>query len=77
MQSLFGRLMPFIFVGIMVVLAVVGVILFSYLLIFGALVGLVLFAITWLRGLFSHKKTRQLQTKQHKTGQTIDHDSLP
>ncbi len=76
MQSLFGRLMPFIFLGIMLVLAVVGVILFSYLLIFGALVGIVLFAITWVRGLFSHK-TKHLQTKQHKRGQTIDHDSLP
>lgn len=76
MQSLLGRLMPFIFLGIMLVLAVVGVILFSYLLIFGALVGIILFAITWIRGLFSHK-TKHLQTTQHKTGRTIDHDSLP
>lgn len=75
MQSIFKQILPFIFLGIMVVLAVVGFILFSYLLIFGALVGIVLFVVSWVGGLFSRKKTNHLQTKQHKTGRTIDHDS--
>lgn len=77
MPSLFNRLMPFIFLGIMLVLAIVGVILFSYLLIFGAIVGIILYAIAWLRSLFSHKKNKHLKTQETKKGRIIDHDSLP
>ena len=76
MQSFWKRLLPYIFLGIMLVLAVVGVILFSYLLIFGAIVGVILFIIAWIRELFFRKKTKILQPGQHKTGRTIDHDNL-
>ncbi len=76
MQSLFGRLLPFIFLGIMLVLAVVGIILFSYLLIFGAIVGIILFIAAWIKGLFFHKKIKRSQYEQQKKGRTIDHDSL-
>lgn len=62
--------MPFIYLGILIVLFVVGLVLLSYLLIFGAIVGLCLFAFTWLREkLFNNKENK-------KSGRTIDHDKL-
>ena len=76
MPSFLVRLMPYIFLGIMLVLVVVGFILLSYLLIFGAILGCILFSAAWIKGLFSQKKSKQLQTKRSKSGQTIDHDPL-
>lgn len=72
MPSIFERLLPFIFLGILLVLAVVGIILFSYLLIFGAIVGIVLFAIAWVRGLFVRKKIKSQKNERHKIGRTFD-----
>ena len=73
MQSLLERLIPFLFLGILIVLGIVGFILFSYLLIFGTLVGFVLFSIAWVRGLFSRKR-KTLSARQKKEGRIIDHD---
>ena len=70
MGNLLNRLIPFIFLGIMLVLLVAGIILFSYLLIFGALVGVVLFIVAWLKQAFFPSK--QI-TKTKKTPRTFDH----
>ncbi len=67
------RIIPFIFLGIFIVLLVVGFIIFSYLLIFGALVGLVLFVLNWLREKLFPQKELKLPEKKRK-GRTIDHD---
>jgi len=67
MQSLFARIIPFIFLGIMIVLLVAGVIILSYLLIAGAIIGLILFIIAWVRDrFFKH-------TSKSKHGRTLDH----
>lgn len=76
MQSLLARLIPFIFLGIMIVLLVLGLIVFSYLLIFGALVGLVLFMITWIKDRFFRKNRKKSAQLKHKSGHTIDHHDL-
>ena len=69
------RIIPFIFLGIFIVLFVVGLIILSYILIYGALVGLVLFMLSWLKEKFFPKKASNLPTKKRK-GRTIDHDDL-
>lgn len=74
MQTIFGRLVPFIFIGIMLVLFVVGLIVISYLLIFGAIVGLCLFVIAWIREKLIKKNNYPAEVKKKRTGQTIDHD---
>ncbi|HEX2548952.1 MAG TPA: hypothetical protein VHM20_03925 [Gammaproteobacteria bacterium] len=66
------RLAPFIFIGIMIVLFAVGIIILSYLLIFGALVGVVLFLIAWIKDKLT-QKTHYPEVKKPRKGQTIDH----
>jgi len=73
MPNFFQRVMPFIAFGIILVLLVAGLVLLSYLLVFGALIGLVLFGIAWLREkLFPSKNI----TTDLKRGRTIDHDEM-
>lgn len=76
MRSIFERIIPFIFLGIMIVLIVAGFILLSYVLIFGAAIGLVLYFIAWIRDKFFKKSKNQYPEKLKKSGRTIDHDDL-
>ncbi len=73
-RSFLERLLPFILLGIMIVLGVVGIVLFSYLLIFGALIGLILFIVAWVQGLFQSKQKKASRLQQ-KRGRIIDHDN--
>lgn len=74
MRKLLDRFVPFIFLGIVIVALVAGLVLFSYLLIFGAIVGMVLFAMTWIRDRFFPKKDMTVHRKPPRQGQTYDHD---
>lgn len=70
MKRIVNQIIPFIVLGITIVALVAGLILFSYLLVIGATVGLILFAIVWIKErFFSSKKT----TLQKRVGRTIDH----
>lgn len=73
MNRFISQIIPFILFGILLVLFVVGIILFSYLLILGAVVGLVLFIIQWIRMKFFPSK--HLSNYQHskRSGRTFDH----
>lgn len=73
MQNFFKRLMPFVAFGIMLVLLAVGIILLSYLLVLGALIGLALFGFALLREKLFPSKSISTKIKR---GQTIDHDDL-
>lgn len=71
-QQLISRLLPFIFAGIAVMAFVFGIMILAYLFIFGAIVGLVLFIISFLREkFFSIKKTTP---SKQKSGRIIDID---
>lgn len=70
-----SRIIPFIFLGIMIVIFVVGIVLLSYLLVVGAVVGLVLFAIVWVKEKLFNKKNKSI-VKRKPGNQTIDHDDL-
>lgn len=73
MQTLFSRIMPFIVLGIMLVVLIAGFILFSYLLVFGAILGLVLFMGAWLKEKFFPSQKISAIIKR---GRTIDHDDF-
>lgn len=73
MKNLLLKIIPFLFLGMMLVILVVGFILLSYLLIWGAIVGLILFIITWVREkLFPSKELTK--TDKPKSGRIIDHE---
>lgn len=71
MQTFLQRMMPFFLLGIIIVIFVFGLILFSYLLICGALVGFVLFIIAWAKEKFFPVKDLSVQNKR---GRTFDQD---
>lgn len=68
-----NRLLSFIGLGIFATLVVISLFIFSYLLVIGAIVGLVLFAIDALR----HRFCRAKSTTPQKTGRTIDYRDEP
>ncbi|OGT36843.1 MAG: hypothetical protein A3F11_08660 [Gammaproteobacteria bacterium RIFCSPHIGHO2_12_FULL_37_14] len=70
MQRLIKQFIPFIFIGIAIVAFIFGIMLLAYLFFFGAIIGLILFIITWIREKFFPVKTPLKPTK--KPGRTID-----
>lgn len=73
MNNFFSRLAPFLMLGVLIVVFIAGIVIFSYLLILGALVGLVLFALTWLREkMFPSKQL--VKKNKHRRGDVIDHE---
>jgi len=77
-QRILAVIMPFVGMGIFVVLFIVGLIFFSYLLIIAAIIGLVLFAIGYVRVKLFQRKSRTAandQTYQSSgKGRVIEHD---
>jgi hypothetical protein len=76
MNAFFERLLPFLFLGVIVVIFVAGLILFSYLLIVGAIVGFILFMLAWLRDKFFPSKSLSKRDSPPRQGRTIDHDDI-
>lgn len=56
MRDFFAKLIPFIMLGIALVAFAFGLMLLMYLLIFGAVVGFVLFTVAWIREKFFPSK---------------------
>ncbi len=75
-----GRLVPFIGMGIFIVLIIVGLIFLSYLIVIGALIGFVLFVLAYLKNRFFPNKyptTKSQQSEdQSHHGKTYDHDEF-
>jgi len=68
----FSDLWAFIGMGIFAVLAIVGIILLSYLLFWGALIGVVIFIIVKIKQKLFQGKSKPVQKHQ-----VYDHDKLP
>lgn len=68
-MNIFAKIIPFILLGMAIVAFAFGLLLFTYLLIFGAIVGLILFVIAWIKERFFSKK----QVTRRTPGRTIDH----
>lgn len=73
MQRLINKLLPFFFAGIAIVAFAFGIVLLAYLFMLGALVGIVLFLIAWVRQKFFPKKTIVIKKK---SGRIIDSDDF-
>jgi hypothetical protein len=76
MHRLVARITPFLFLGMGLVALIAGLILFSYLLILGALVGLALFVITWVKEKFFPSKSLSTRERPElkRKGRTFDHE---
>lgn len=75
LNKFFVRIIPFIGLGIFLILLAVGFVIFSYLLIFGAILGLVIFAFYWVYNLLTGRnKPNMPRPAQTRRGRTIDHD---
>ena len=72
MQRLINQLIPFILLGIALVVFAFGIVLFVYLFIFGAAIGLILYLFNWVKGRFFPKK--DVPPEQMKVGRIIDSD---
>jgi hypothetical protein len=70
MPKFFTRLAPFIMLGIAIVAFIFSMMLVAYLFVFGALLGLALFAASWIRDKFFPTKA----VTRPKQGRTIDQD---
>lgn len=73
MGKFLSRLLPFIFLGIAIVAIAFGMLLLFYLFAIGAVVGLILFLITWIKDKFFPPPKLPKPTEK-KSGRTIDSD---
>jgi len=78
MKRFIHKIAPFFIFGIMIFIFVAGLIILSYILIFGALIGLILFAIQKLREKFfsQHSNPSHKLKKVERKGRIIDHDDF-
>lgn len=58
-NSFFAKIMPFFGVGIFIVLFIAALVFLSYILLIGAVIGIVLFVISYIRNKFFGGKTIQ------------------
>lgn len=72
MRKFIESLVPFFFVGVALVAFTFGLILLAYLFLFGALAGIVLFAINWIRRKLASKESLPTKPAQKKDGRVID-----
>lgn len=78
--KLLQTILPFLFLGVFIVLIVIGFVVFSYVLIIGAVIGLILFLISAIREKFQKVKRMPPNLNQYDkpskhSGRTIEHDS--
>lgn len=70
-MPLLNRLIPFVIAGIMLAIFAFGLILLAYLFLIGTVLGIILFAINWIRARFV-KTTKKKPLKP--SGRVIDSD---
>lgn len=74
-NPIFARFVPFLMMGVMIVLFIIGLFVFSYILIVAAIIGFILFIISAVRARFFNKGTHVHQEQfETKTGRTIEYD---
>lgn len=71
MRRILNQIIPFIFLGIALVALSFSLMILFYLFLFGAVVGVVLFAINWIREKFFPPKNIDANKK---SGRVIDSD---
>ena len=64
------KMIPYFALGVGIVVTLTMLVLFFYLLVWGLLIGVVLYVIVWIRRIFIKKRVHQAKIQ----GQTYDHD---
>ena len=72
MQRLINRIIPFLLLGVAIVAFAFGIFLLAYLFLLGAIVGLVLFIITFIREKFFPSKELAKKSPKNASGRIID-----
>jgi hypothetical protein len=75
-KPIIARITPFLFLGVAIVAFILGLVVMAYIFIFGALVGLFIFTIAWIRDKFFPTKNIAVRNPRPRHGETIDHDDL-
>jgi len=70
------RLLSFFYLGIFLVLFITGILIFSWLLLAGAAIGLLLFLFSWIRDNFFGTGKNLSRKKSENPGQIIEHDDI-
>jgi len=68
-----ARIMPFISLGIFIVLLIIGIVFLSYIFVIGAFVGLIIYTIAWIRLKLAGKKLSPSSNIQQ--GNVYEHDN--
>jgi hypothetical protein len=70
-------ILPFVGIGIFMVLLAVGIVVFSYLFVIGSIIGVILFSALWVYNKFKRSRKQfppdALSQPLHR-GRTIDHE---
>lgn len=73
MRRLLNQITPFLLLGIGIVAFAFGIMLLAYLFLFGAVIGLILYSLAWIREkFFPHK--HPTPNNHYKPGRIIDSD---
>ena len=76
LHPIIARILPFLILGIVIILFIFSLIVFWYIFVIGLIIGLIAFVYSYIREkLFRHKKHRA--TKTEKIGIIIEHDKDP
>jgi len=70
-DSILEKFIPFVAIGIAVVLVIAMIIMFFYLFIWGVILGAVIWLVVTIKNYFSPKKA---PAKESKKGRIIEHD---
>lgn len=76
MRRFFNQLIPFILAGIALAALAFGIFILAYLFFIGAIIGFVLFAISWLKHKFFPSKTMVKKKQQPRVIDTDDWKKL-
>jgi hypothetical protein len=71
MKNIYAKIMPFFMLGIALVLIFYGLVLLAYVFVFGAIVGMVLFSIAWIKAKFFASRSISVPKRR---GRIIEHD---
>lgn len=74
MQKIFEKFLPFVLAGIALVAFGFGLLLLAYLFLLGAFIGLILFAVSWIRARFFPKPKVLSEKTKSQSGRIIDSD---
>lgn len=72
-DKLLAKIVPFLAIGLFILLFIVGIVALSYLFIVGAIVGLIFFAIAFIRSKFG-RKTQKNHDNHLNKGRIIEHE---